>query len=736
MKYVDVIVPLHIPHPLTYLVLPDDEDRIGLGSIVLVPVGKGQQYPALVVELFDKAPHEGIKYKSVTILDIYPRVPTSVLKVWNWISSYYMCSMGDVWKAVAPAFLELEQNSALKPKRSKTLVHINEKFSKDNHNHHVNWERFVEKLRRRKQLLRVAAALRENENNTSRTRQYLINKYHTSSATIKNLIDLSFLEEVSTTSQENDVEVPKSKFEMAQEEWGKLYLIEAFAETPLLVEGAFKYHYPYQSIPFDWVRVRLMEQKNVLILYPTQDILDHAWPYLLAMFKDDVSRYTSEDSVAYRQRVWLSALNDRGKIFVGQRSATLLPIQNLGGVIVYGEEDAWYKQTEPAPRYHAANVALVLGKVYRCQVLLCSASPSIEMYTHAKRNIYKSVIWEDKSRSQTIPVDIVDLEAAIEKGQIRGRLLSFELQQAIAKAMHQSKNVLLFYHRQGYAKSVQCLRCGDTILCPICDIPLKKYNKSGSLACPICGYYKEQPDICPSCGQGQLKVVGTGIDRLFDEVQELFPDSIVAKSDSDSILFDEADIVISSESKTNLKLLKEAHLMAFLNIDILFYRHDYRANERVHQMLCNYYLAAESLEKMFIQTFSSSHLALVLDNKKVEARYRNNEIIERHKVKFPPFSKLISIVIEDQKREQALFISRKILDELTKNLRNCIILGPGPIPVKKARADVGFKLWIKIPLKLNMKEVKETIKITENRVLLKYKPSRSLKIYYDVDPVW
>lgn len=734
MIYADVVVPLLLPHPLTYKV--KEEETVVLGSIVSVVIGKGQKHNGFVLKIYKEPPHQGITYKSISEVLELPPISEPILRLWSWIASYYMCNISDVWRAAAPSGLELESMSARR-RTVQTVVKIAPEWEMGERNYHKakEWEAFTAEYSRSKKMLSVASAIREDGLSCGVTRNYLAEKYNTSSATIKKLIDAGFLIEVEE-GEEEPPSLPQDEYKQYQKVWSEITSKLTQRERFTVVEGDFEYHKPYQSVPVQFIQEKL-ESGNVLLLYPTNDYLQEGWNYLSQLFGERIKRYVSDLTTSERREVWNSSLSGSHTLYVGLRAAALVPIKNVSAVVVLGEEDAWYKQTEPAPRFHAANVALMMGVVYSAPVILVSSMPSMECYSLIKKGNYAHFQWTNPKPKERPEMEIVDLSEAYTKHRVRGRLITFELQAGIAKALKRGEKTLLFFHRQGYAKGVVCQRCSHTESCPDCKIPLKIYQEGGQLICPICGFYKSPPEICSECGCEDLKVEGTGVERLAEELKQLYPEAQVTV-DNDGKLSDwsSSDIVLSSAVRPDIRLLQAARCVAVVNLDILFSRPDFRARERVARALNEWLMLPDKLSSFLVQTFHPNDVVLEAFKEMGMEYFRGIELKNRFEVNYPPFSRLLTVEIEGVKRDLALKFSFEMFKRLSSDLEGCVILGPGPKMVKKVGMAYGYRLWVKIPIRLKVNEIKQKIKRAEYGVYVSTQASTRVRVYYDVDPVW
>ncbi|KGL52425.1 hypothetical protein HQ29_05795 [Porphyromonas canoris] len=747
MCYVDVIVPLLVPTPYTYKV-EEETLGIGIGSIVRVYVGK-ILYTGLVVRERELPPHEGISYKNVSDVFSFPKIPQSIVKLWEWISLYYMCTMGEVWRACLPSSLE-ENVSELDNRtyRTRTLVAVSEPFLASPKgvllsDTEEEWKLFLQRYSKRKQMIRVAAAVREEKNIRYFTRSYIAEKYNTSPAIVKSLIESGFLRIVDASSVSSyTLVIPEEELKQSQQAWRRCLEQSAQNIQIQLIHGEFDYSTPYTSLPIHWIEGKIEAGGNILLLYPSTELLSEALPYLRILFPEKVELYDANSSGMQKESVWNKSLSGSGGyIFVGIRSVVLLPIASLKGIIVLGEEDSFYKQIEPNPRYSAVHTALMMARLMgkEVDVLLCSRIPSLESYIQAKRGTYRLIPFDyvNPSKNRDCSVDLVDLREAFDKNRVSGRLLSFELQSAIQKTLSESGKVLILHHRYGYAKGVSCIRCGHVESCPDCKIPLKIYKEGGELVCAICGYHKPKLEKCAECEGKSLKEEGTGIERLADEVRELYPNVPVRVEDSKSNFgWEDADIILSPKGRPSFALLHGADCIAVTNLDILFARPDFRAEERVFQCMYEWRYTPKHLKRVVIQTFNPHHP--VIDNvlRSDHESFTAVALKERYSLLYPPFSRMISISVESKDRKEALAYTREMISMLVSNLSDCTTLGPAPFPVKKVNASIGFRIWVKVPVQFPIQDVKQMMVRIQNSVYALNRPSSNLRVFYDVDPVW
>ena len=490
--------------------------------------------------------------------------------------------------------------------------------------------------------------------------------------------------------------------------------------------------------------------KQVLYLLPEISLTPQIVQRLQECFGTEVTVYHSKFSVHERTEVWNNILenNAKAKIIVGTRSALFLPFHHLGLVIVDEEHELSYKQFDPSPRYHARDSAIVLAGIHQAKVLLGSATPSIESSFNRLSGKYGWVQLHQRFGKVELPEIItVDLKTAHKKKQIKGgftQTLIQEMEQTLAM----DKQIILFQNQRGYAPVMECLDCGHMPHCHQCDVTLTYHQYTDQLKCHYCGYHIAVSQKCHACGLPNLSTKGMGTQQIQEQVTALFPEVKVARMDWDTTRGKWAfDKLIHSFAAKEVKILvgtqmivkgldfQNVHLVGVLNADHLMNFPDFRAHERTYQMLSQVAGRAGRKElrgKVLIQTYQPHH---VIIQKVIEGNYDQmlkQQLKDRKEYHYPPYTRLIKIVVNHSDMETVKKASQWIANVLLQSEYGQI-LGPVYPSIARLRNRYRMQILVKISSDQSRDRVKQIIKKTldgfESIAIF-----RSCKVNLDVDP--
>ena len=494
------------------------------------------------------------------------------------------------------------------------------------------------------------------------------------------------------------------------------------------------------------IQSQLEAGRNVLYLVPEIALTTQLTTRLQAIFGDKLTVYHSRFTDAEREELYLAAAKDEPHVVLGARSAVFLPIPRLGLIIVDEEHDPSYKQTEPAPRYHARTAAVMLAKIHGAKVLLGTATPSVETYWLAQKGVYGLVSLTERYGGVELPdITLVDLKQQYTRKEMYGHL-SDPLVARIRETLAANKQAILFQNRRGYAPQIQCISCGQVPRCVQCDVPMTLHMRARELRCHYCGYRTPVPSLCPHCG-GEMKTIGFGTERIEDEIRELFPEARVLRMDLDStrnksayqdiinaVANHECDILVGTQMITKGLHFDDVRLVAVLNADPLFNQPDFRAYERAFQMLEQVAGRAgrkETKGEVWVQTFDPANQVLqMVQNHDYMALY-NQQIAEREMFNYPPFHRLIRLQLRHHNAAHVEAAAIQLQAHLFRifGMRVSTVIVP---PVERVQAYHMRELTLRIEQGANIAEAKRRLK--EALEYIQSIPTcKGIKIITDVD---
>lgn len=418
--------------------------------------------------------------------------------------------------------------------------------------------------------------------------------------------------------------------------------------------------------------------EQVLYLVPEIALTTQLTDRLQRVFGDQLYVYHSRIADGQRMELYRQLLIDdhhEGRVIVGARSAVFLPIRRLGLIILDEEHEPSYKQQDPAPRYHARSVAVIMAGMANAHVVMGTATPAIETYHNALTGKYGLVRMKERYRGLQLPrIGLIDLQRQYHRKEMYDHFAD-PLVEQITRQLEAGKQVILFQNRRGYAPYIQCTGCGYVPTCPDCDARTTLHMREHALICHYCGRTEFVPSTCPQCG-GEMKIHGFGTEKLEEECAKLFPTARVERMDWDTTrhkddyqsIIDrfarhEVDILIGTQMVSKGLHFDDVSLVAVLNADALLNQPSFRATERAFQMLEQVSGRAGrkgTQGQVLIQTYDPKHPiyhTLALHN--YDELY-DRELADRKLFHYPPFTRLITLTLK-HKREDRLMVAAEAM---------------------------------------------------------------------------
>lgn len=494
--------------------------------------------------------------------------------------------------------------------------------------------------------------------------------------------------------------------------------------------------------------------KQALYLVPEIALTTQIIQRLKNVFGKKVGIYHSKLNSQERVEIWKKTLQFQSnpeegyQVVLGARSAVFLPFSQLGLIIVDEEHENSFKQFDPAPRYNARDMAVVMGFQNNAKVLLGSATPSFESYYNALTGKY-ALVNLLKRHANVEPPEIVvaDIRRAYKRKQMRS-ILTPELYENIETALENREQVILFQNRRGYSPFVECFTCGWIPKCQNCDVSLTYHKYKKRLSCHYCGYSQILSDYCDNCGSPEIKTRGFGTEKIEDELKSLFKNARIARMDLDTTQTKNAfekiihnleqkktDILIGTQMVTKGLDFDHVRVVGILNADNLINFPDFRAHERAFQLILQVSGRAgrkHNRGKVFVQTSQPDHpLIQLIQNQDYNAAL-NLQLEERKLFKYPPFYRLIKIIVKHKNIETVERASQQLAHELRKN-KWFMVLGPEFPLISRIQLWHHKEIWLKIDRKHHLDQIKQFVLQTINNT--KHSPANSnCIINIDVDP--
>lgn len=471
----------------------------------------------------------------------------------------------------------------------------------------------------------------------------------------------------------------------------------------------------------------LKSGRQALYLVPEIALTPQIIKRLKSVFGKKAGIYHSKLNNAERVEIWekvkqFETGDSRGyQVILGARSALFLPFSNLGLVVVDEEHENSFKQYDPAPRYHARDMAIVLANQHQAQVLLGSATPSFESYYNALTGKYALVNLFKMHAEIALPkIETADIKRAVKRKQMHS-MFTPELFAGIANEIENGGQVILFQNRRGYSSFVECFACGEIPKCTNCDVSLTYHKNRNQLVCHYCGYTKRMTAHCESCGSPELKTRGFGTEKIEDEIKPLFKNARVARMDADSTQRRSAfekiihnletrktDILVGTQMVAKGLDFEHVNLVGIMNADSLINFPDFRAHERAFQLISQVSGRAgrkNKQGKVVIQTSQPDHPLFEIIRNRDYNELIKSQFAERELFHYPPFFKLIKIVVKHKTNETVDRAADELAAILKKN-KSVLVLGPGYPLISRVNNWYNKEIWLKFDRKQNAAQIK------------------------------
>jgi primosomal protein N' (replication factor Y) len=811
--FVHVILPLSLPKLYTYRVPQELTKQVLPGKRVAVQFGKRKIYAAIIHSISDKPPKE---YEAKYLLDILDEdilVTPQLMKFWDWMATYYMCSLGDIMNAALPASFRLESTTQiqlnadcdlaalelsdkeyliiealtvqdelnmeqlieivqqknifplLKSLYVKEAILLSEELKEtykpktvscikltSTYEQETALEELFKQLEKQpKQTDALLAYLHLQQQGKDIEKSELIKKSGVSESSLKTLVKNSVFEEykLRVDRVNNNLNISETfslnEFQEKAIEETKIHLK---SKDVVLIHGV-------TSSGKTHVYVKLIEEiiaqgKQVLFLLPEIALTSQIVARVQKYFGNKAAAFHSKYSQNERFELWHKIKSGEVQVIIGARSAVFLPFNQLGLIIVDEEHESSYKQNDPAPRYNARDASIMLGHIWKCKTILGSATPSFESYYNAKIERYGLVNMKQRFGEIAMPEMITaNIAEETRVKTMKGHFTSV-LFNEIERAVNNHEQVILFQNRRGYAPMLECQNCHWMPKCTNCDIHLTYHKYINSLKCHYCGYSQKVPQSCHACGSHLLNLKGLGTEKVEDELNIYFPNARVARLDLEatktkhgheqiikSFEKHEADILVGTQMISKGLDFEKVSIVGIINADQLLFFPDFRAHERAFQLLTQVSGRAgrkNKKGKVIVQTSVPNHHVI---QEVIHQRYEHiyaNETEERKSYQYPPFYRLIKIIVKHKDYKVAQDAAQHLRDLLYKRLGEHII-GPESPYVSRIRNQYIKEMLIKVERNATyLNDLKKFIReqVFSTQTVTEFK---RVIIFADVDPM-
>lgn len=784
MKYYEVHLPLSLNRKLVY----SSATPIFEGARVLVPLSS-KLYLGICGQ--ETSYEQGIKYKSVLeVLDDCEVLPAELMDLAKWMASYYHCPVGRVIFSMLPSRMQPDLDAGIKwigdsipPEFGKLheLLSKHEVLNISQIKKLLPGYALYKRIEEAEALGLVSVARKLSHKDKPKVQNYIIRtdmdfnpdtlplkqretwelicaeRHPFPMANISSLVSYSSIKAL-VTKQLIRIEARFSDPDpMLPDKCATPKQIVLSDEQKAAVAdimrgfGSFNVNLLYgitgsgkTEVYIELIRNYLAQNKSIIFLIPEIALTPQMVERFQGNFGDTLAIQHSQLSEKDRFLQWQMIKRGEKQIIIGARSAIFSPLADIGLIIVDEEHEGSYKQ-DSVPRYHGRDVAIVRAQQHGAQVILGSATPSLETWFNAESGKYRRQQLHSRPLESQLPeVKIIDL-----RDEEDHELISPSLMMAIDQRLQRKEQVILFQNRRGYSSFMQCLKCGKLVTCSQCDISLAYHRDKEEMQCHYCGLSIPSPRKCPDCGSYSFAYGAPGTQKLEQTLKVMFPDAKILRMDSDSarkrdtykhmynrMKKKEVDILLGTQMISKGLDFPEVTLVGVILADISLNVPDFRAAERTFQLLTQ--VAGRSgrgakAGEVIIQTFNPEHYAVEAASRQDYLSFVSEELSHRRNLYYPPYYRLARVLFQGTDLENIKQDMRKIeliKQEIGREFRipELLLIGPSPAPFSKISNNYRYHLIMK---GINPATIRKAIALMEVKASL----TAGVSMQFDVDPV-
>src|SRR5271166_1106701 len=801
MTYCDVSLPVPLDHAFTYQLPETLQHRVRPGCRLLVPFGS-RKLTGMVLALRPDAPDGPVK-EALRLLDEEPVLSAELLSLGRWIAQYYCAPLGEVLRSMTPLSGEVRKTKLYSLTDAGRDTARQLLLGADEEDPTLAILRLLEARPLsasylQKKLPNALSVIRSLEKKGFVAMEDLEaqrDPLRASATRLRACWLASAAEGVKLTKRERELhaflELHPGTHNLEQLEASvkgasqaaralarrKLILLETEAPAGVFASPAapLRTLNPHQLEAYQQIEAELRAAKfqtfllegvtgsgktevylkaidaclalgrSALLLVPEIALTPAVAGQFLNRFGDQVAILHSAFHDAERAEQWRRIRTGAATVVVGTRSGVFAPVRNLGLVVIDEEHDQSYKQGE-TPRYNGRDVAIVRAQEAGAVVVLGSATPSLESRYNAERGKYRRIELPERIERRPMPdVEVIDMRQEFLETR---KLATFSrrLLETIAERLEHGEQTMLLLNRRGFSSFVACRSCGERIQCVNCAVTLTYHRRDRRMLCHYCNYAQKVPSVCPKCGSEYLHFIGTGSEKVEEELHRDFPEARIARMDRDtvggkrhfeSILqnFREGsfDILVGTQMIAKGHDIPNVPLVGVVSADVGLGLPDFRAAERTFQLLTQ---AAGRAGRgylpgiVLIQTINPEHYAVRFASEQNYAGFYAKEIQFRKLMRYPPFSALANVLVRSEKQEDALAMSAELGRMLDPAPEGVKVLGPAEAPVPKLKSEFRYQLLLKAA---DRKRLNETLRDLQRFAREQKWPATALII--DVDPL-
>ncbi|MFC2140624.1 primosomal protein N', partial [Candidatus Auribacterota bacterium] len=725
--YAKIVVELPLSHAFDYSVPPSLRDTVSIGSRVWIPFGR-KEVTGYIVDFCEIPDFEKTK-EVIGLVEKTPLLDQKIIKLAYFISDYYCCPIGLVFKCMLP-------KAVRKLKRREKYFY------------------YVENLFSKQQLKNFIALLSKNSFKQKEVLERLFLYKRHVSIPAKDLfeeeINLSLLKSLEKRGvlkihktqenfEEDDIYIKTKPLTLTLEQNQAMTILNKELDkeqfSPVLLHGVTGSG--KTEIYLQIIERCLKQGKQAIVIVPEISLTPQTIERFQSRFSGEVAVLHSRLSDGERYYNWKKIKEGRASIAIGPRSAIFSPFENLGVVVVDEEHERSYKQEE-SPKYNARDIAVVRAKYEKALIILGSATPCLESYHNALQNKYKLIELTKRIDNCLLPtITIVDMKREIKENPKTG-LFSQILLANIDKRIKKGEQVILFLNKRGYSRFLLCLDCGEVLKCKYCSLSLTYHKPEHRLRCHTCGFSQRIPLFCPTCKGRNIKFSGYGTQKIELQLSKIFPDARVGRMDADTTsakgshqrILDtfktgKIDILIGTQMIAKGLDFPNVTLVGVISADSTLHIPDFRAGENTFQLLTQVSGRAGRGDlhgEVLIQTFTPDHLAIKAALKSDYKAFFLKELKDRKELRYPPLSRCINITIIGTQDEEVKNLALKFNQMLKNSSFPLIKLGPVPAPIHKVKNKFRWQILLKSgrrsPIESMVKEAVSKLKNKEKSSII------------------
>ena len=709
----------NIDKTFSYLVPKELESNIKIGIRVKVPFGK-QKLEGFVLNLEKNDNIEDLK-EIISLVDQEAILNDELLKLGEYIQSLTLSTLISSYQVMLPKALKAQDKTNINKSYDKYITLAIDKNKISDYKLNATQKKIIDEI--------LIA-------NNSKTHLKQI-----SLSSLNTLINKGILKEIKLEKYRlNSNRISKDKrFELNQEQKQAVDKIMSFLDKPntyLLygVTGSGK-----TEVYIEVIEKMLKRGKSAIVLVPEISLTPQMVERFTSRFPSDIAILHSRLSEGEKYDEYRKIVKEEVHIVIGARSAIFAPLKNIGVIIIDEEHTSTYKQ-ENNPKYHAIDIAIKRSQYHNAQVVLGSATPSLESFSRAIAKKYQLIELKKRANKKELPeVSIVDMNKEIKKN---GHFSS-ELIENIQKTLDRKEQIILLLNRRGYASFITCSNCGFVSKCPNCDITLTYHKTSDMERCHYCGYATKRKEICPECHERAIKNLGFGTEKIEEELKKIFQAKVIrmdldttsTKGSHEKIIKSfkqgDYDILLGTQMIAKGLDFPNVTLVGVINADTSLMIPNFRSSEYTFQLLSQVSGRsgrANKSGKVIIQTFNKDHYAIQLAQNHNYIQFFNKEMKIRKELNYPPYCYLVAIKVISKDYNTAKEESNFIALKLKENLKNSIVLGPSIGSTFKINNIYRFGILIKY-------KKEDNLYIYIEKLLDYYKTNGKIKVDVDFNPI-